>query len=942
MAVTRTFLGWDRPLCTTVPDHLLNAADSRLLDLRDTVVVVPTRQSSWRLRAALPLQADERARVVLGPEILTPPLLISPPRQAGLATPADTLLAWVRVLTTRPPDACNAFLGTRSRTPEWSLQVARRLQTLREDLADGGLTISAVARHEGAQEEAERWGDMAGLETAFHQQLDAWGLVDACAARLSHAQTQPPPRGVSRIILAAVPDPPQLLLTALDRWARDGCAVDILIAAPADEAAAFDAWGRPLPDAWETRPIPLREEDLWLQANPGDTAVRIARTLQTALEHAPGDSAHPHVAIGAPDRETIAPLERELAAAGLKAFDPQNRPFSRTPLHRLVDGLLALRKNADYETVATLLRHPDVLFCLGQPAEQLRALDTFQSAYLPVSLDDFPAVPAAGDADLARLAKAADAIRHWRATLRQSPATAALRAILQDIYARRQLDPDNSRDTECLQSITAFDAVLREMEGAERAGRADADAGDVLLARLHDTTIPADRGDAAINLEGWLELAWNPAPLLFVAGMNEGCVPDGRLGDAFLPDALRRQLGLRDDSLRIARDAYVLRALLEQRRTDGRVILALHKTASAGDPLRPSRLLFRCPDAALVQRARRLFHNPPPACETAPFSLSFTLNPNQVPPTCIKTRRATEISPTLFRAYLTCPLRFYLQHVLDMTPLDDRSREPDARTFGNWVHETLDAMAQAGENVWGCDEVNTLERFLLATLDEQLNARFGRHRWLGIELARDSAIQRLKAFAVRQVAWHRAGWTILACESTRTCTINGLLVKGRIDRIDQNSRTGEIAVLDYKTTDSHTLPDAAHVGPAQKQDPIPEARIPAECLGSRGDKRWIDLQLPIYREFVRHAFPDTPIHLGYILLPKDLKQTQFATWTSYSDALQTSAMHCAHAIAGKIKAGEFWPPGRLNSGWEDDFAGLLLGDPERTLVPPESPWRRLP
>ena len=57
-------VGWDRPLCETVPEFLLAEGGPGCLDLRGTVVVVPTRQSSWRLRAALPLAAEARGRVL--------------------------------------------------------------------------------------------------------------------------------------------------------------------------------------------------------------------------------------------------------------------------------------------------------------------------------------------------------------------------------------------------------------------------------------------------------------------------------------------------------------------------------------------------------------------------------------------------------------------------------------------------------------------------------------------------------------------------------------------------------------------------------------------------------------------------------------------------------------------------------------------------------------
>ena len=62
----------------------------------------------------------------------------------------------------------------------------------------------------------------------------------------------------------------------------------------------------------------------------------------------------------------------------------------------------------------------------------------------------------------------------------------------------------------------------------------------VLSELLAAQTYVSRREDAALDLEGWLELPWHPASSLVVTGMNEGAVPDGRVDDPFLPDSLRR------------------------------------------------------------------------------------------------------------------------------------------------------------------------------------------------------------------------------------------------------------------------------------------------------------------------------------------------------------------------------------------------------------------
>lgn len=106
---------------------------------------------------------------------------------------------------------------------------------------------------------------------------------------------------------------------------------------------------------------------------------------------------------------------------------------------------------------------------------------------------------------------------------------------------------------------------------------------------------------------GWLELPWQPAPHLVVAGVNEGMAPDSITGDPWLPDSIRGRLDLKSNAVRLARDSFLLTAMIECRRTAGRRAAAGVRESSKGDPLKPGRLLLRCPEVELPERALRLF-----------------------------------------------------------------------------------------------------------------------------------------------------------------------------------------------------------------------------------------------------------------------------------------------------------------------------------------------
>ena len=89
--------------------------------------------------------------------------------------------------------------------------------------------------------------------------------------------------------------------------------------------------------------------------------------------------------------------------------------------------------------------------------------------------------------------------------------------------------------------------------------------------------------------------------------------------------------GSMDEDMRFARDAYLLQALATCRARGGRLDLLLGKTSAAGDPLRPSRLLLRCPDAELPDRIAYLFRPAEVARANVPWHRAWRLRPRRPP-----------------------------------------------------------------------------------------------------------------------------------------------------------------------------------------------------------------------------------------------------------------------------------------------------------------------
>jgi ATP-dependent helicase/nuclease subunit B len=273
---------------------------------------------------------------------------------------------------------------------------------------------------------------------------------------------------------------------------------------------------------------------------------------------------------------------------------------------------------------------------------------------------------------------------------------------------------------------------------------------------------------------------------------------------------------------------------------------------------------------------------------------------------------------TWFKDYLTCPFRFYLKHVLGMEELSDEMRELSAMDFGKMVHYALEKMAGAPD-MRRCENEHEFADYLCTQAEDWIKGHFGSSPPLPIRLQLDAARQRLKAAAHEQARLIQEGWETLHSEMVVEGKLAGMLIRGRIDRIDRHPDRGLIRVLDYKTSDYAQSPEKAHIG-SLSRNIWGYARV--DVNGQ--EKCWIDLQLPLYRFLLcgREEFGGR-MELGYFNLPRAVGETGIVIWEGLSDALLKSAHVCACGIIDNIRERRFWPP-KVRVQY-DDFERLFPG-----------------
>jgi ATP-dependent helicase/nuclease subunit B len=926
-------LPWDQPLLKHAVAWLADGWQGTApLDLSELLVVVPTRQSGRRLREALAAHAAGRGQAVFPPRVVLPEsLLARSGAEAGAASRLESLLAWIKVfLEVDLGEFREVFpIDPPSRTFAWALRLAGQFTHLKSGLGEAGLRLADVAQRAGDDfEEAARWRQIAVLERHYTERLAVLGRSDVQDLRLAAAIEPTLESGVGRIVVLATPDPLPLAVTVLAACART-VPVDVVVFGPLGGEALFDAWGRPHTKDWTERELELAgfEQHVHLCSDP---LAQAGRMVACAQRYGTPDGL---IAAGVADPDVLPFLENGLARAGFATFTPDGRAFRREAFFILLEALATLAKEQSFEAAASLARCPEVLaFLTGQagssgrsfsPAQFLAGLDELRRRHLPPTLtlarahqdglkEKFPELPSAID-ELARLEE--------MLTGGSFPTNAV--QVLGTIFSHRRLELAREADARLAEIAEVWGDMLRQVEAAAplAGGLAPNDWWDLVLRLLGEGRRFDDKPAGAIELQGWLELLWEDAPHLLVAGVNDGRVPEAVVGDPFLPEALREKLGLKTNAARFARDAYLLAALAACRARDGGLDLLFGKTSAAGDPLRPSRLLLRCPDAGLPRRVAFLFRPAEAARASLPWRRAWRLQPRVAAP-------PRQISVTAFRDYLRCPFRFYLGRVLDMEAVDAEKTEWDALDFGDLCHGALETMGRE-PGLRDCTDAKTLRDFLLAELERTVRTRYGAGLALPLVVQLESARQRLAKAAEVQARERAEGWVIERAEwrfpKDAAFTLGGLRVRGKIDRIDRHEGTGARRVLDYKTSDTPVAPREAHCrrpGRVPPGESIPEF---ARFTAAGREQVWIDLQLPLYlwaldQERAGAAFPGA-VACGYFHLPKAVGETGVKLWDGYSDEWQAAALRCAGAVAAAISTRRFWPPAEAVDF--DEFAALF-------------------
>lgn len=782
-------------------------------------------------------------------------------------------------------------------------------------------------------------------------------------ARKAQLQKTEWPGQCRLIILACVPE----LSTQLQHYlsnlhGRNGGEVQVWIhASEAEEKENFDAFGRPVEANWTTREILIPDSFVYTDNEP-ENVDNNASTIHLVNDAEAMAEEVLRLAAGYSSREVVLAVgDTDFSPALLNAFDAAgwklNLPEGRSPLSsdlgRLpslladacearehlplwneetnsitdngmqgLDAFVALLHNTALQQICA--ENADALIGMQEHVENIRMLLLPGSEYaLLQMLKQIPTVDM-GYKSIGKLQKShcdeyheyAEKVSELISALTGDRQAETLKKLARDLAKTYTEGSDKvmakaiaKQMEECAEQGNKLPSRLFTMELLRRRGE-DKVRGPALV----------ERNSSVGDILGWKELAYTREKQVILAAMHDGCIPEPVPEDDFLPESLCRELGIRHEKFRIARDSYLLTSLIESRRKEGsRVDFILARQKEDGSVLAPSSLLMRCGDE-LPRRARTLFaesKTPKVLPKAAECPLRRAVNcPDVISPGVLESiaqiapdkknpftvwykdkdtgeMKQKTFSPSSLSSFLQCPLTFWIKNLFNIdlsNSYKENKGELESNEYGTVMHAVLDKLVEKFHSkkalLQVCPAAETdaaagVEYMLrkgreIAMVEWQnvYNSTTTRDRQpLAMEVQLQALERSLQAFVSQHLQDLKDGWCCVAREYTLEPEIE--YAEGQFaqfsmnaDRIDRNE-DGRWRIIDYKTSGSEKKPHKIHFDELDKDENSLYCRfmnVQGYEFGTVyfGDRlyRWSDVQLPLYAFGLRHPSAKNQADLG--------------------------------------------------------------------------------
>ncbi|MGI8704802.1 MAG: double-strand break repair protein AddB [Sphingomicrobium sp.] len=324
--------------------------------------------------------------------------------------------------------------------------------------------------------------------------------------------------------------------------------------------------------------------------------------------------------------------------------------------------------------------------------------------------------------------------------------------------------------------------LLAELQGSEQAQRlpiTPADAVALLAELLVSRSIrPPYGGHPRVFIWGVLEARLQQADLVVLGGLNEGVWPALPAPDPWLAPKIRANLKLPGLEYRIGLSAHDFASAL-----GARDVLITRAKRDGRSPTVESRFLLRLeaisgglPRSTRLERITAALDDPGRPKPVA--------QPEPCPP---PEQRPERISVTQVDRLKADPFAFYAQAILKLRQIDPVDADHSAAWKGSAVHDVFEQWLREDE----CDPDKLRPRAEALLADETIHPML-RALWA------PRLLEAIDSLAKLERENRESGRRPLAAEASGEAPLAGIIVQGRVDRIDRLA-DGGLAIIDYKT-----------------------------------------------------------------------------------------------------------------------------------------------
>ena len=906
----RVFLGWNSHFLNLVTNYLIkNYKKNNFLDLKNVSLVVSGAKIFKRLLEILLLDSEKQGYSLIPPKIYTPYDFFSHvvnfcnneefDNDRKIVSDLESTLVFAKAIKINATIVSNSILtNTNFQNDESSLiLLADKIYSLYKDISSVNLLFDEIPTKASILEdfsEDNRWNVLNQIYITYKEILNANNLTDIFIERKKFIQNYKDNSVIldSEVLFLNIPDLNKVFCEISKKIKSP---IKHLIFASKDYSNYFDEYGNVKVSEWIKSDLNISNKNLLFADNPQELGKIISNLIaKYSKEYSSND-----MVIGVTDDSLIPSIKFECENKNIKVVSVRDNDISCTNIHEVIDAIKTYMSSPTYQNFVNLIQKNDILNYIIKNNNSLTindiliSLDKYNDNHLPYYFKKFPTNFLSNSSsesdnvvynifnliqDLIPGFDCKKTIDNWSEDILN---------LFFKLYDNIEISKTSNEDKVLFTTYNAYKDAIISLSNVAKYFDFEISFSNVLMLLnilVKNTIFGIVLNGNEVEIQGWLEISNDDSNFLILAGLSEGNWPQSINQDEFLPNSLRKVLGLIDNDFRYARDLFMTKAILNSKEQVFFVPLKYNLNSDSINLL--SKILLA---TDYKNQARRLINFYSQTSENNVLNsnnhddkLEFFVDPK------LSNFDINTIPVSAFKVYKNNPYEYYLNYVLKLDDIELNQEEISNIVYGNIYHDILDSFGKS--KIKNSNDSNEIFNFLLNTLNKYVYDNFYKDYLPTINIQLESIKSILKYYASWQANWAYEGWEIIKTESNLDnfyLEVEGEKVKitGRIDRMDYNKKLNQWFIMDYKTG----------------MKGVDMSNIYRTRL-----KTWVDYQMPLYVVYFNKFKKLDNIHFAYVNLYQ-VDNPKYFQEILIDDEMLDIATNEAIDIIKLIKSGEFWP-----------------------------------